>query len=69
MDKDFSNILQYPPGEHHGIIVLKLYRLKVAEATKLLLDVMSEIKPQDISGNLVVIDSAKTRIRREKLED
>jgi len=30
MDKDFSSILLYPPGEHHGIIVAKLYRLSVA---------------------------------------
>ena len=34
MDKDFSSILLYPPGEHYGIIVVKLYRLEVAEATK-----------------------------------
>ena len=27
MDKDFSNILLYPPGEHHGIIVVKLDEL------------------------------------------
>ena len=25
MDKDFSSILLYPPGDHHGIIVAKLY--------------------------------------------
>ena len=24
MDKDFTNILLYPPGEHEGIIVVKL---------------------------------------------
>jgi hypothetical protein len=38
MDKDFSSILLYPTGEHYGIIVVKLYRLKVAEATKLFLE-------------------------------
>ncbi|MBW2663399.1 MAG: hypothetical protein JRD93_15785 [Deltaproteobacteria bacterium] len=69
MDKDFSDILLYPPGEHHGIIVVKLYRLKVAEATRLFLDAMREIKPEDILGNLVIIDRNKTRIRKEKLED
>ncbi len=69
MDKDFSNILIYPPGEHQGIIVVKLYRLKVADATKLFLDAMNDIKPEDITGNLVIIDRSKTRIRKEKLED
>jgi predicted nuclease of predicted toxin-antitoxin system len=69
MDKDFSSILLYPPGEHYGIIVVKLYRLKVAEATKLFIDAINDIKPEDISGNLVIIDRGKTRIRKEKLED
>ena len=69
MDKDFSNILLYPPGEHQGIIVVKLYRLKVADATKLFLDAMNDIKSEDFTGNLVIIDRSKTRIRKEKLED
>ena len=69
MDKDFSDILLYPPGEHCGIIVVKLYRLKVAEATRLFLDAMDDIKPEDIQSNLVIIDRSKTRIRKEKLED
>jgi len=30
---------------------------------------MNDIKPEDISGNLVIIDRGKTRIRKEKLED
>ena len=69
MDKDFSNILLYPPGEHQGIIVVKLYRLKVADATRLFVGAMNDIKPEDITGNLVIIDRSKTRIRKEKLLD
>jgi len=67
MDKDFSNILLYPPGDHHGIIIVKLYRIKVFEATKIFLDAMNDINPEDIPTNLVIIDRNKTRIRREKL--
>lgn len=67
MDKDFSNILLYPPGDHHGIIIVKLYRLKVAEATKIFLDAVNDINPEDIPTNLVIIDKNKTRIRKEKL--
>jgi predicted nuclease of predicted toxin-antitoxin system len=67
MDKDFSNILLYPPGDHHGIIIVKLYRLKVAEATKIFLDAMHDINPEEIPMNLVIIDRNKTRIRKEKL--
>ena len=66
MDKDFSNILEYPPGQHQGIIVIKLYRLTVAEATHLFVEAIRKVKPEDISGNLVLVDSAKVRIRRER---
>ncbi len=62
MDKDFSNILHYPPGEHQGIIVVKLYRLKVADATKLFLDAINDIKPEDIRENLVIIDRGRNQI-------
>lgn len=62
MDKDISSILLYPPGEHYGIIVAKLYRLKVAEATKLFLDAINDIKPEDIRENLVIIDRGRNQI-------
>ena len=67
MDKDFSNILLYPPGDHHGIIVVKLYRIKVSEVTKIFLDAMKDINAEDIPRNIVIIDKNKTRIRKEKL--
>ena len=67
MDKDFSSILLYPPTSHYGIIVTKLYQLKVDEATRLFLDAVQALKPDDIQGNLVIIDRHKIRIRKEKL--
>jgi len=67
MDKDFSSILLYPPGEHHGIIVAKLYRLSVADATRIFIDSFRILKYDDIKGNIVIIDKKKTRIRKEKL--
>jgi predicted nuclease of predicted toxin-antitoxin system len=67
MDKDFSNIITYPPGEHCGIIVVKLYSLKVDEATDIFLDSLTKLKTGDIRQNLVIIDRNKTRIRKERL--
>ena len=67
MDKDFSNILLYPPGEHNGIIVVKLYRLKVSETTQIFLKSLQSLNADDIKGNIVIIDRKKTRIRKEKL--
>lgn len=65
MDKDFTNILRYPPGRVAGIIVLKLYRMTVLEATTILIDAISQLSEDDIKHNLVIIDKNKTRIRRE----
>ena len=68
MDKDFSNILIYPPGDHHGIIVAKLYRLKVNEATQIFLNTIQALRTEDIQGNVVIIDRNRARIRKEKLK-
>jgi predicted nuclease of predicted toxin-antitoxin system len=66
MDKDFSNIIKYPPGNHPGIIVLKLYKLPVSTATKIFMDSFQNLNNSDIIGNTVIIDKNKTRIRRKK---
>lgn len=67
MDKDFSNILLYPPSKHHGIIVLKLYKMKVDDATRKFIDAFKTLKLTDITGNLVIIDRRKTRVRKESI--
>ena len=35
--------------------------------TKIFLDAMKDINPEDIPRNIVIIDKNKTRIRKEKL--
>ncbi len=67
MDKDFSNIISYPPGTHFGIIVIKLYRMKVIDATKIFLNAIKSLKPNDIHGNIVIIDKNKVRVRKERI--
>lgn len=67
MDKDFSNIIRYPPGTHHGIIVVKLYRITILEATNIFTGAIRQLNIDDINGNIVIIDRNKTRIRREKV--
>ena len=65
MDKDFSSILLYPPGEHFGIIVAKLYKITVKEATQVFIEAMQSLSPDDIQRNIVIIDRNKTRIRKK----
>ncbi|MBN2012952.1 DUF5615 family PIN-like protein [candidate division KSB1 bacterium] len=66
MDKDFCDILLYPPGEHYGIIVTKLYGLTVNHATEVFLQNIRRLKEHDITGHIVIIDRNKIRIRKEK---
>lgn len=66
-DKGFSNILRFPLGSHNGMIVARFPRnakapTKVRIVTKWLLT----LKPRDISGNLVIIETHGVRIRRQK---
>jgi len=64
MDKDFSNIILYPPGSHFGIIVLKLYRLSVKVTTQTFMAAFEALDNARIRGNTIIIDKNKTRIRR-----
>jgi predicted nuclease of predicted toxin-antitoxin system len=64
MDKDFTNILLYPLGDHSGIIVAKFYRMKIDETAQKFLNAFVKLTEDDIKGNLVIIDKNKTRIRR-----
>ncbi len=65
MDKDFSNIIKYPPGVHSGIIVLKLYRLTVEVVTTIFMNSFKALDEINIKGNTVIIDKNKTRVRRK----
>ena len=43
-DKDFSNILNYPPSQYQGIIVLRLSRLTINGAIKRLIEFLKTFK-------------------------
>lgn len=64
MDKDFTNILLYPPGNHEGIIVARLSKVKVNEATNIFLKAINSLDEKDIRKNIVIIDHQRTRIRK-----
>lgn len=64
MDKDFTNILLYPPGEHEGIIVARLSRLKVDSGTAVFLTTIKSLDENEIRRNIVIIDNQRTRIRK-----
>jgi len=64
MDTDFANILQYPPHEYAGVIVLRVprpTRHRIAEALKEFLAVVNE---KDIEHSLVIVGPGAYRVRR-----
>lgn len=64
-DKEFANILKYPPETHCGIILVKLPFTYVRDQ---ILDVIGrffgEAERDKLPGNLTILESDKYRIRR-----
>ena len=64
LDLDFANIRAYPPGEHSGIIVLRLKRQDkptVLSYVRRLATALGNRRPQ---GELWIIDGNRIRIRQ-----
>jgi hypothetical protein len=61
---DFAHILDYPPANYGGLLVL---RYAVAEETQLdamLKTVLVDLSREDLRGALVIITPQRYRIRR-----
>ncbi len=64
-DLGFSNILHFPPGKHHGIVILRfpneMSTKTINEELKILL---SKLAPEEYRGNLIILSPRNLRIRR-----
>lgn len=65
IDRDFGNILDYPPGSHPGIIRLKLQYMPSKIVNFVLKTFLEEVKPQDIYGNLAIVEENRYRLRKK----
>jgi len=63
MDKDFARTLRFPPHRCGGIVVVRLYRIPVAEATNLFERCFRSLKPEQVAGRLVIISRSGVRTR------
>ncbi|MBI5215454.1 MAG: DUF5615 family PIN-like protein [Ignavibacteriae bacterium] len=63
-DKDFADIVKYPPKEHLGIIVLRITPENEDNVHSSLLAFLEKKTIQEIQGTLVVIRGDKVRIRK-----
>ena len=63
LDLDFADIRTYPPGEHSGIVVLRLpsaVRDAVLEVGTVLIERLRESSPE---GRLWIVEDSRIRIR------
>lgn len=64
-DLDFSNIIQFPPQSHSGILVLRLSPTAVAaDIIRAILHTVQTIDVHELQGVLAVTDGQRIRIRR-----
>lgn len=63
LDTDFSDIRQYPPGSHPGIIVFRISRqdkISILSVTRRLLQSLADHDPR---GALWIVDDRRIRVR------
>ena len=66
-DRGFGNLLRYPLGTHCGIVVLHLpNEIGPPEMSRILVEALVRLTPEDLAGNLTIIDANKTRITRAR---
>jgi predicted nuclease of predicted toxin-antitoxin system len=64
LDLDFSDVRQFVPGSHPGILLLRPNSHSRDAASAVLTRVLSEIPLQTLAGCLAIADERRTRIRR-----
>jgi predicted nuclease of predicted toxin-antitoxin system len=66
-DLGFGNIVRFPLGTHHGIVVARLPNdWPVGALNKAILAGLRGLTDEEITGNLVVIEPGRVRLRRRR---
>lgn len=63
-DKGFGDIRLYPPGSHHGIILIRDPNLSARKITKIFEEAWTAIPREELQGSIIVITQRGVRIRR-----
>ncbi len=64
MDLDFANIRAYPPGEHCGIIVLRVKRQDKPNVLTYVRRLAAALPRRDPTGELWIVDGNRIRFRQ-----
>ncbi|MEA3357809.1 MAG: DUF5615 family PIN-like protein [Thermodesulfobacteriota bacterium] len=68
MDRDFSDVRNYPPGSHNGVIRMKLGFASPQAVNTCVELLLRQLSNRDIEGNLIITDGLKYRIKKKKDE-
>jgi predicted nuclease of predicted toxin-antitoxin system len=63
LDKDFSDIRAYPPGQFSGIVVLRARDQTTVHIRALVSRVLPILGTDDVVGKLWIVDERRVRIR------
>jgi predicted nuclease of predicted toxin-antitoxin system len=64
LDKDFSDIREYPPSHHSGIVVLRAGDQATARIRTLVTRLLPLLDTDDLAGKLWIVDERRVRVRR-----
>lgn len=64
-DLDFSSIIDFPPGKHYGICILRFpNEMSTILINKEIQKLLQNLNSNDYKGNLIILSPAKIRLRR-----
>ena len=64
-DIGFANLLAFPLGSHHGIVVARFpNEVGNPVLNRSIVDALLELRADDLTGSLVIIEPTRIRIRR-----
>jgi predicted nuclease of predicted toxin-antitoxin system len=66
LDLDFANIRAYPPGDHTGIIVLRVKRQDKATVLAYVRRLAAALTLRNPDGELWILDGNRLRFRQSK---
>ena len=66
-DKAFANIRKYPPGIHHGVLLLRPNENGVLQMRRLIEDVLKLGNLENLEGSVAVASPGRLKVRRPKI--
>ena len=63
-DKDFADIVRYPPAAHAGIVVLRITAASESDVHQVLLRLLADYTLESLKATLAVVSRRKYRLKR-----